>query len=118
MSNRTLGILGLIGAPFLLIDTVNNGLNPYQSSSISGLFNFVYMAGWMCSLVALKRRGAFGEGRFGNVLFIVQMSFLTLGNSWSLYEWIQPQANTTLFYFLDAFWPISNLLCSPGLGQV
>jgi hypothetical protein len=39
MSNKTLGFIALAGAPFLLIDTLNNGFNPYVHSSLSGFFN-------------------------------------------------------------------------------
>lgn len=109
MNNRTLGILGLIGAPFLLIDTANNGFTLNQSSGISGLLNFLYTTGWMCSIFALNRMGAFGNKRFGKILFWVQMSCLLLADCWNIYEWIQPLAGTRLYFILDAFWPIGNL---------
>jgi hypothetical protein len=101
MNTRTLGILGLIGAPFLLIDTANNGFALDQSSGISGLLNFLYTTGWMCSVIALKR--------FGKIVFWVQISCLVLADCWNIYEWMQPRAETTLYFILDAFWPIGNL---------
>jgi hypothetical protein len=109
MNNRTLGILGLIGAPFLLIDTANNGFRIDQSTGISGLLNFLYTTGWICSVIALNRMGAFGHKRFGKIIFWAQISCLALADCWNIYEWIQPQAQTTLYFILDAFWPIGNL---------
>jgi hypothetical protein len=109
MNNRTLGTLGLLGAPFLLVDSMNNGLNPFQSSSVSGWLNLVYITAWICSMVALKQLGAFGEGRFGKILFGVQISFLALANGWNVYEIIVPRAGTTLYIILDLFWPLSNV---------
>jgi hypothetical protein len=109
MNTRTLAALGLFGAPFLLLDSMNNGLNPFQSSPVSGLLNLVYISAWICSLFALKRLGAFGAGRFGNILFGVQIVFLSLANCWNIYEFISPQAGTTLYTILDLFWPLSNL---------
>ncbi|HEY1021169.1 MAG TPA: hypothetical protein VGE06_02595 [Flavisolibacter sp.] len=109
MNNRTLGTLGLLGAPFLLVDSMNNGLNPFQSSSVSGWLNLVYITAWMCSMVALKQMGAFGEGRFGKILFGVQISFLALANGWNVYEIIAPRAGTILYTILDLFWPLSNV---------
>jgi hypothetical protein len=109
MNTRTLATIGLLGAPFLLIDSMHNGLNPFQSSSVSGLLNLVYITAWMCSMVALKQLGAFGKGRFGNILFGIQMGCLTLANCWNVYEFIQPRAGTTLYTILDLFWPLSNL---------
>lgn len=109
MNTRTLATIGLLGAPFLLIDSMRNGLDPFQTSSVSGLLNLVYITAWMCSMVALKRTGAFGEGRFGRRLFIVQMVFLALANCWNVYEFMQPRAGTTLYTILDLFWPLSNV---------
>jgi hypothetical protein len=109
MNTRTLGILGLIGAPFLLIDTANNGFALDQSSGISGLLNFLYTTGWMCSVIALNRMGAFGDKRFGKIVFWAQISCLVLADCWNIYEWMQPRAETTLYFILDAFWPIGNL---------
>ena len=108
MSIRTFGIFGLIGAPFLFIDTMNNNFSYSQTNSYSGFYNLLYIAGWMSSMIALKRLGAFGRGRFGKVVFLVQMVFLTLANGWNIYECIQPRAGTVLYSILDAFWPISN----------
>lgn len=108
MNIRTLGIFGLIGAPFLFIDTMNNSFRFDQTNDYSGIFNLLYITGWMCSMIALNRMGAFGSGRFGKLIFIVQMVFLTLANGWNIYECIQPRAGTALYTFLDAFWPISN----------
>src|SRR5829696_5327581 len=109
MNNRTLGIIGIIGAPFLLVDVITGGFNPYSHSSQSGFFGFVYMIGWMCSLIALKRLGAFGNRSFGKAIFNFQMLLLILANGWNIYELLQPGAGTPLYTFLDLFWPISNL---------
>ncbi|HET7898684.1 MAG TPA: hypothetical protein VFL47_13465, partial [Flavisolibacter sp.] len=75
MNRRTLGTCGLIGAPFLLIDTVNNGFDPYQTTTISGFFSLLYITGWMCSMVALQRLGVFDRSKFSRLLFVVQMLF-------------------------------------------
>lgn len=109
MNQRILGICGLAGAPFLLIDTINNGFDPYQTTSLSGFFCLLYISGWICSLVALKRMDVFETSRFSRILFVVQLVFLALANCWNIYEWIQPHANTRLYFLLDMFWPISNL---------
>lgn len=60
-------------------------------------------------MVALKQMGAFGEGRFGKILFGVQISFLALANGWNVYEIIAPRAGTILYTILDLFWPLSNV---------
>jgi hypothetical protein len=109
MNNRTLGILGMIGAPFLLINTIHDGFRTDAHSSYAGFFGFVYITAWMCSMIALRRMGALSGRGFGKIIFILQMICLSLANVWNLYEWIQPGAGTQLYYLLDTFWPVSNL---------
>lgn len=109
MNTRNLGIIALVCAPFLMIDSVYNDLDPYRRSTYSGLFNFIYMAGWICSLVALKKIKIFGPDKFSRWIYYIQLSFLILGEGWSIYEMLKPGASTPLYYFLDAFWPISNV---------
>jgi hypothetical protein len=53
--------------------------------------------------------GALGKGRFGTILFTLQIIFLSLAQLWNLYELLQPGAGTRLYYLLDMFWPVSNL---------
>jgi hypothetical protein len=100
--------MGIIGAPFLFIDSLNNGFSINHTTAYSGFFNFAYITGWMCSIIALYRMGSFGKGRLGKLIFFAQMTFLTLANCWNIYEWIKPNAGTWLYFFLDPFWPISN----------
>ena len=109
MNLRLLAIIGIIGAPFLMIDTLHNGLNPDVHSSLSGVFNLIYISAWMCSIVALKKLGALGTSKWAKALYSIQMVFLFMANVWNLYETIQPGANTFLYKLLDPFWPFSNL---------
>jgi hypothetical protein len=109
MNARTLGLLAIIGAPFLFIDMANNGFSPFASSSLSGFFNLAYMSGWICSIIALKQLGAFGRNWWGQWIFRVQIMLLLLAAGWAIYQIVQPNANTTLYYILDACWPLSNL---------
>ena len=109
MNNRILGCIGMAGAPFLLIDTVSNGYYVYSHSSLSGLYNLVYITAWICSIVGLWRAGAFGNNRGGRRMYHIQLFFLAMANAWNTYEIIQPGAGTPLYYILDACWPLSNI---------
>ena len=108
MNVRILGIFALIGAPFLFIDTLHNNFSITQTSPYSGFFNMLYITGWMCSITALNQIGALGKGGFAKLVFVIQMFLLMMANGWNVYEWIQPNAGTRLYLFLDMFWPISN----------
>jgi hypothetical protein len=109
MNNRILGCIGMVGAPFLLIDTVSNGFYLYNHSSLSGLYNLIYITAWICSIVGLWRAGAFGNSKTGRWMYFIQLFFLALANAWNAYELIQPGAGTPLYYVLDTCWPLSNI---------
>jgi hypothetical protein len=108
MNVRILGILALMGAPFLFIDTMHNNFSITHTSPYSGFFNLLYITGWMCSITALNKIGALGKGVIAKLVFSIQMFLLVMANAWNVYEWIQPNAGTGLYFFLDVFWPISN----------
>jgi hypothetical protein len=82
----------------------------YQHTSLSGVFSLIYMIGWMCSIVVLKRVNATGFSRFGRFILNAQLFTLSLANVWNVYEIISPSANTTAYFILDLFWPLSQVV--------
>lgn len=114
MNNKQLGILALIGAPFLCINTYIHVPDPnahvYVTDSLSGFFDLLYISGWLCSIVGLRRIGAMGHDRFGRIITVLSLGSLILANIWNVYEMILPNHNTWLYYALDSFWPISNVV--------
>ncbi|WP_420150489.1 hypothetical protein [Spirosoma sp.] len=114
MNNKLLGTLALIGAPFLCINTYIHVPDPdahvYVTDSLSGFFDLLYISGWLCSILALRRIGAAGHDRFGRIILQVSIVSLVLANIWNVYEIILPNHNTTLYYVLDCFWPLSNVI--------
>ncbi len=114
MNNKVLGALALIGAPFLCINTYVHVPDPnahvYVTNSLSGLFDLLYISGWICSIIGLRRLGATGTDRFGPIILLVMLGTLALADLWNIYEMILPNHNTVLYYFLDSFWPISNVV--------
>ena len=109
MNTRTLGIIGMLCSPFLSIDSfVSGAFQNYQPSTLSGIFSFIYMTGWVCSIVGLFRFHATGVRPWVKTIFIIQLLFLTLGEIWNVYSIIKPLETSLLFRILDLFWPISN----------
>lgn len=111
MNQRTLGILGMIGAPFLFL-TFIPGLvvaDVEQNSSMRGLFELIYMLGWMCSIIGLAALQATGTNKWGSWVLIIQLAFLSLANIWNVWNIFQPNADTTLYRILDFTWPASNV---------
>ncbi|WP_188816039.1 hypothetical protein [Hymenobacter cavernae] len=113
LSNKTLGTLGMLGAPFLALAMLwssfwgKHWLNP---SYLDGVLCLVYISAWMCSMLGLVQLRATGESRFGRGVLYLIFSTLTLANCWNTYHAIHPNAWTLLYRALDAFWPISNLV--------
>lgn len=114
MNNKLLGILALIGAPFLCINTYIHVPDPnahvYITDSLSGFFDLLYISGWLCSILGLRRLGAMGTNRFGRIILPAILVSLILADIWNVYEMILPNHNTLLYHILDAFWPISNVV--------
>ncbi|MBD2751310.1 hypothetical protein [Spirosoma validum] len=114
MNNKLLGLFALIGAPFLCINTYIHVPDPnahvYITDSLSGFLDLLYISGWLCSMIGLRRIGAMGTDRFGRISTIAILGSLTLANLWNIYEMILPNHNTLLYYVLDSFWPISNVV--------
>lgn len=111
MSQRSLGILGMLGAPFLFITFIPGVLvdEVEQNSSMRGLFELIYMLGWMASIIGLAALQATGTNRWGRWVLIIQLAFLSLANIWNIWNIFQPNANTTLYWILDFTWPASNV---------
>ncbi|ANE52714.1 hypothetical protein [Flavisolibacter tropicus] len=111
MSQRTLGILGIIGAPFLFVTFIPDVLvgEVDQNSSLQGLFELIYMLGWMASIMGLTKLQATGTDKWGRWVLIIQLAFLSLANIWNIWNIFQPNANTTLYKILDFTWPASNV---------
>ncbi len=111
MNNKTLGTLGLIGAPAMVIGMHLEQTYQHLSDSwFTGVWGLVYIPAWMASMVALYRMKATGNSYFGKILFWVIGGTLVLANFSNVYQLIWPRDKSVLFLTLDAFWPISNLI--------
>lgn len=110
MSTRTLGLFGILGSPFMVFLLYVDGFfDTYKASALGGVFSFIYMTGWLCSVIGLYRLRATGEKATGKIILYIQILFLLIGEVWNVYSIIQPGAQTKLYWTLDMFWPLSNI---------
>jgi hypothetical protein len=106
---RILGIIGMLGAPWIFIDFIENGLyDRFAMTSTSGIYNFAFITGWTCSVIGLYRLEAMGNQKWARVIIIIQLIFLFLANIWNIYEIIEPSSQSQFFYVLNFAWPISG----------
>jgi len=108
MNQKTIGIIALVCSPFLAIDlTIHGGFNDYNSTSLGGLFNLIYMTGWLLSVLALYQMHSRSK-KIVKTIFLIQILFLVLAEISNVWLIIEPRPSNTLYTILDLFWPISN----------
>jgi hypothetical protein len=101
-----LGLVAMVTSPFLGIQMC---LSPDGRDSASGVFDLLYMIGWMCTIVGLLQLDATGKNHSGKIVLYVQLALLTIANAWNIWTIFDP-LNESLFYFLvDFSWPLSNI---------
>jgi hypothetical protein len=113
-SIRALGIIGMIGSPALLIEKL---LSTYtyqgeiQNSRFVGLLGIIYIIGWACSLIGLRRLKVLGKNVTGRILFFMQFAGVSLAVTQSVMEIANPNPTdpNLLFQIADAAWPLSHL---------
>ena len=106
MNFKLLGVIAIICAPFLYIDSSVTAKNSWSWQS--GLFDFIYMLGWMGSIAALHKMKAFGTSKFAKIAVIIQFVFLSLAQVWNVWL-IVGASDSLLFHMLDMCWPLSNI---------
>ena len=111
MNNRTLGILALIGAPFLGLGMiVEQFYSLLHDSWFTGVWGLLHISAWLCSITALRRLAVTGQGQFGQGILRVITGTLVIANISNVYQLLLPGEKTVMFIILDAFWPLSNLI--------
>lgn len=115
MKSKLLGILALIGAPFLCIDMLTGAKIPDIATSapwFSGLAGLLYISGWLASIENLRhaivtRKYDFAWYAVRTLMFTLMIA--NLSNIWAIVSTTKP----VLYYVLDAGWPVSHLLMFP-----
>lgn len=111
MNNKYLMAIALLGAPFLFIGYLVEAENPSLVDSwFTGFWGFMYITGWMFSMIALLRENATGHGMWGKGLMWLILFTLFVANVSNIYQWVAPKNKPSFFFYIDLCWPISNLL--------
>jgi hypothetical protein len=108
-NTRLLGIIAIIGSPWMFIDFINNGLyDRFHSTSTSGIRNFIFMTGWICSVVGLYKLKAMGFKRWQKSVVIIQIVLLCLADSWCIFQIFAPDSPSLIFYVLNFSWLLAG----------
>ncbi len=107
---RLLGTLGMIGSPMLLLESILYGFQRHESGPLVGVLSFVYIVGWLCSIIGLSTLNATGTSRLGRAVLGVQLVGLTLAAAWAIFCIIPISDKDSIFYQVtDAAWPLSHV---------
>lgn len=111
VTNRVLGTLGMLAGPMMLAEMLIFGFTQHGSNHLIGVLGTVYVAGWICSAVGMRRARVTGDGALGKGAFVVQIAGLLLAFLWSVQEIVYSGADRSgIFYGVtDAAWPLSHL---------
>ena len=111
MSNRLLGILALIGSPWLFIGThLEQKISHLSDSWFTGVWGILFISGWTCAVIALKRLKATGNSSFGKTILFVLIISLLIANISNVIQFIVEEDKPSWFIFFDLFWPLSNII--------
>lgn len=108
LNTRILGIIGIIGAPWMFIDYINNGLyEHFMPTSESGFRNFVFTIGWLCSALGLYKLRAMGNKRWQKAIMLLELICLSLVVTWCFIEMVAPKTPFIVSFEFDFLWPFS-----------
>ena len=102
MNNRKLGIIAFLCAPYLGLSLVID--DPERTIWQQGLYGFIYVAGWMCSILALYKIKAANE-----TVLKIQLGLLAIAQLWNILVMTGISSKNIVFIIGDFFWPLSNV---------
>lgn len=115
LDNRVLGAIAMISAPMLLVFFMFGETDPSVPKTLSGelmsLTGVLYIGGWMCGAVGMRRLRATGKGRASRIVFIVQMMLLSFALLYSVMEvcGFSYENGGLIFAVADNGYPLSHL---------
>ena len=84
---------------------------PHLSDSwFTGVWGIIFISGWMCAVIALKRLSATGNTSFAKILLIVLLISLSIANLSNVIQIFVERNKPSYFVFFDLFWPLSNII--------
>ncbi|HEX8246823.1 MAG TPA: hypothetical protein VF599_01465 [Pyrinomonadaceae bacterium] len=115
ITNRMLGIVGMILSPMLYFTTFFHASEFDQPSPypfMTSLGGILYLLGAAATATAMRNLRATGSGRGAGVLYIVQMIGLFLAMGFDVFQYAAPhlRGTSTLFFITDMAYPFSHVL--------
>ena len=110
MNHRVLGALGMLGAPMMFVEGLRRSGGAPDGDLAFALIELLYLGGWACSVLGLRRLRATGDSPFGKTVVAVQIVGLCLAAIFTILEALGPKTGGPLLRGItDMAWPLSHL---------
>jgi hypothetical protein len=106
---RILGIIGMIGSPFLFLSFAVNGFRNGDSNQLGAVLGLVFTLGWFSNVLGLRVLGAAGHRLPAKILLGIEIFGVTLAAFFQVYEFVAPGSTSLLYTITDIAWPLSML---------
>lgn len=108
--HRILGIIGMIGSPFLFLSFAADGFAEGDASRLGAALGLIFALGWLANVIGLWQLRATGQRKAARILLGIQLVTVPLACVFQVYEFFDPGASNILFTITDIAWPLSMLL--------
>ena len=115
LNTRLLGALAVVGAPMLLIfflfGSIDASATKTLTQQIVSLTGVLYIGGWICGAVGMRRLRATGDGTGGKIVFVIQITLLSFALLFSVMETCgyTYESGGLIYAVADAGYPLSHL---------
>jgi hypothetical protein len=115
ITNRTLGAIGMILSPMLVLAWFFHASTfdkPSPNPFVTSLGGILYLLGAAASATAMRNLRVTGNGTGAAILYAVQMIGLCLAMGFDVLQYAAPhlRGTSTLFFITDAAYPFSHVL--------
>ena len=113
VTNRLLGIIGIIGAPMLFVEMLTRALmsQPEKlNTQVVGILGIFYIGGWIATAIGMRRMRTTGNSPASKIVFVIQIVGLVLAFLYSVQETLRitDKVNSLFFTVTDFAYPFSH----------
>ena len=109
-AHRILGVLGMLGSPFLFLSFAANGFQEGDSNRLGAALGLLFTLGWFSSVLGLWTLRAAGDRLPGKIVLGLELVGVVLASLFQVYEFVAPGSTSLLYTITDAAWPLSMLV--------
>ena len=113
LSLVTLGVLAMITAPAMLVETARHGFQTVpndQTDALGAILYGLFAIGWFASILGLRQLRATGTNLFGRIVIHLPLVTIPLAFGQTVTDILKVDQSTALYMVTDLAWPLSMVL--------